>query len=188
MDSDNELEDLCSRVIFQLHKICDDLKLLTEKYMQVHGFDFLLLTDISEDSASTNAVTWLGMTTAERLKHNITAYLALEKKLERVVGEQAQLLSPRETDLHGNLHSMLQQVSALRGQLEQMGTILGSSEESTTDTDEVEGADGRVFEVKLRGYKVLTELNVWVVRSVKDVRKIRRERTVKKEEMVKEGE
>lgn len=118
---------------------------------------------------------WMEMAMEERLLANITAYIKLERRLMQVVEEQAENLLYAERDLHGGLHDLLEQVTALRAQLEYLGTSMGLQMESAEGTDEVDRESESMFERKVRGYHVLRELSMWAMRSVRDFRKLQRE-------------
>ncbi|KAM3914114.1 ciliary neurotrophic factor [Leptodactylus fuscus] len=176
MDPEVLHTDLCSRVIQQLRQIRADLLLLTEKYVEAHGLHSLTNFDFAGGNASMDSDTWAEMAMEERLLSNITAYLDLERRLIHVIEEQGDNLLQGEGDLHGGLHSILRQVSALRSQLEHLGTTMGLKKELDEDIDEVDRASGGIFEKKVRGYHVLRELAIWAVRSIRDLRKLQRER------------
>ncbi|KAM8924429.1 ciliary neurotrophic factor [Pelodytes ibericus] len=178
-------EDPFSLVIQQLRKIRVDLVPLTEKYVQVQGFDNF---DMPRESASMEVGDWAEMAPEERLLANLTAFLTLERQLQRVVEDQKELLHPRENFLHGGLRTLLGQVAALREQLEEIAVSLGMLKEWSSDIDEVEGEESSIFERKVRGYRVLRELSVWAVRSVRDLRKLKREREKYVRESVREAE
>ncbi|CAI9535618.1 unnamed protein product [Staurois parvus] len=175
MDSEVALQDLCSRVIQQLRQIRADLVHLMEKYLEAHGFDSLPHFDLQGGSASMSSEGWMEMAMEERLLANITAYIKLERRLMQVIEEQAESLLHGERDLHGGLQNLLEQVTALRTQLEHLGTTMGLSMESDEGIDEVDRESGTMFERKVRGYHVLRELSMWAVRSVRDLRKLQRE-------------
>ncbi|XP_075073381.1 ciliary neurotrophic factor [Mixophyes fleayi] len=184
MDSDVLFPDLCSRVIQQLRQIRVDLLLLTEKYVEAHGFSNLTHFDLPGGSATMGSDSWTEMATEDRLLANITAYLVMEKQLMQVIEEQGESLLQGESGLHEGLQSMLRQVSALRAQLEHLGATMGLKKEWAGETDEVDSSSGSMFERKVRGYHLLNELSVWAVRSVRDLRKLQRER----EQLVTKGE
>lgn len=124
----------------------------------------------------------------ERLLANITAYIKLERRLMQVIEEQAESLLHTDGDLHGGLQNLLEQVSALRAQLVYLGTTVGLTMESDEGTDEVDGKSGGVYERKVRGYHVLSDLYVWALRSVRDVRKLQKEQKLaNKTEAASEG-
>ncbi|XP_072280512.1 ciliary neurotrophic factor [Pyxicephalus adspersus] len=176
MDSELEHQDLCLRVIQQLRQIRADLVHLTEKYSETHGFHSLPHFNIRGGSASMDLDSWMEMAMEERLLANITAYIKLERQLMKVIEEQTESLLHGEKDLHGGLHNLLQQVTTLRAQLEQLGTTMGLKIESEEGIDEVDSESGSMFERKVRGYHVLRELSMWTVRSVRDLQKLQREK------------
>ncbi|KAG8550354.1 hypothetical protein GDO81_026446 [Engystomops pustulosus] len=178
MDPEVQHSDLCSRVIQQLRQIRADLLLLTEKYVEAHELHDLTQFEFAGGNASMDSDTWAEMAMEERLLANITAYLDLERRLIRVLEEQGDsLLQGDDGALHSGLHSILRQVSALRSQLEHLGTTVGLQKElEEEDKDEVDKVSGGIFERKVRGYHVLRELGIWAVRSIRDLRKLQRER------------
>uniref|UniRef100_A0A8C5WG26 Ciliary neurotrophic factor n=1 Tax=Leptobrachium leishanense TaxID=445787 RepID=A0A8C5WG26_9ANUR len=185
MDANGAHHDPFALGIQQLRKIRVDLIPLMEKYVQIQGFDDL---DFSRESASVEIGNWTEMAAEERLIANLSAFLELERQLKRVVEEQKDLLHPREHVFHGDLHSLLGQVGALREHLEQIGSILGLCDQWSSDITEVGATGGSMFEKKVRGYKVLRDLSVWSVRSVRDLRKLQRERERYMRESMKEVE
>ncbi|XP_063290862.1 ciliary neurotrophic factor isoform X1 [Pelobates fuscus] len=185
MEANVPVQDPFSLVIQQLRKINADLTSLIQKYVQTQGFANL---DIPRESASMDVVNWTEMTAEQRLLANLSAFLELERRLERVIEEQKELLHPQEHVLHGDLHNMLGQVAALREQLEQIGEIFGLNRGNSSDTDGMGVVGGSVFDKKVRGYKVLRELSVWSIRSVRDILKIQREREKYVRESMKEAE
>ncbi|MEE6526773.1 hypothetical protein FKM82_027626 [Ascaphus truei] len=166
---------LCSDVVLTLYPLSHvpDIRALCSDVL-AQGFDTLILSDIPGESVSVDIHSWREMAAGERLLANLTAFLALERQLERVSEEQTERLTPGERALHVGLRDMLGQVSALRGQLEQLGATLGLREGWKLEIGE--GEEESVFERKVRGYRVLRELSGWAVRGVRDLRKIKRER------------
>ncbi|XP_056387137.1 ciliary neurotrophic factor [Hyla sarda] len=176
MDSEVPHTDLCSRVVQQLRQIRVDLLLLTEKYVEAHGLHNLTHFDFPGGNASMDSDMWAEMTMEERLRSNITAYLDFERRLMQVIEEQGDNLLQREGTLHSGLRGILRQVSALRCHLEHLGTTMGLEKELGKGIDEVDRSSGGVFERKVRGYHVLRDLEVWALRSVRDIRKLQREK------------
>ncbi|XP_069609074.1 ciliary neurotrophic factor-like [Ranitomeya imitator] len=176
MDSEVLDKDPCLRVIQQLRQIHVDLLLLTEKYVEAHGLHRLTHYDLPGGNSSVDSATWTEMAMEERLLANITTYLEFERRLIRVIEEQGDSLLQGEGALHSGLHSILAQVSALRSQLEQLGTEMGLKKEFEEEIDEMDSASGGAFDRKVRGYHVLRELAIWAVRSIRDLRKLQRER------------
>ncbi|KAM4033057.1 ciliary neurotrophic factor isoform 2-T2 [Anomaloglossus baeobatrachus] len=176
MDSEVLDKDVCLRVIQQLRKIHVDLLLLTEKYVEAHGLHSLTHYDLPGGNSSMDSATWAEMAMEERLLANITAYFDFERRLMSVIEEQGDSLLQGEDDLHSSLHSILAQVSALRSQLEYLGTEMGLEKTLEEGVDEMDSAVGGIFDRKVRGYHVLRELAIWAVRSIRDLRKLHRER------------
>ncbi|XP_073453165.1 ciliary neurotrophic factor [Aquarana catesbeiana] len=188
MDSEVALEDLFSQIIQQLRQIGEDLGHLKEKYLEAHGLDSLSHFDL-HGSASMSSECWMNMAMEERMLANITAYIKLERRLMKVIEEQAESLLHEKRDLHGGLQNLLEQVTALRAQLENLGTTMGLSIESDEGIDEVDRNSVPMFERKVRGYHVLRDLSTWAVRSVRDLRKLQKEqkRLANKTERFTEG-
>ncbi|XP_069836908.1 ciliary neurotrophic factor [Dendropsophus ebraccatus] len=175
MDPEVLHTDLCSRVLLQLQQISADLQPLTKEYVETHGLHRLAEEDVPEGNAPVDPDTWAKMTMEERVLSNITAYLDFEKRLMQVIKEQVNSLLQEEGALHSRLDSMQRQVSALRSQLEHLGTIMGFKKELDEDLDEVDRLPGGVFERKVRGYHILKQLEMWAMRSIRDFRKLHRE-------------
>ncbi|KAG9469461.1 hypothetical protein GDO78_020445 [Eleutherodactylus coqui] len=144
--------------------------------VEAHGLHHLSHFDFPGGNASMDSDTWAEMAMEERLLANITAYLDLERRLIQVLEEQADSLLQGEGALHSGLHSILRQVSALRSQLEHLGTTVGLKKPLDEDLDVLDAASGGAFERKVRGFHVLKQLANWTVRSIRDVRKLQVER------------
>ncbi|XP_068111680.1 ciliary neurotrophic factor [Hyperolius riggenbachi] len=172
MDSEVALQDHYSRLIQQVHQIKEDLVHLKDKYVEAHGIPHF---DVPGGSASIGSANWLELAMEERLLANISAYINLEKRLMQVITDQAESLIHEESELHGGLLNLLENVTALRTQLEYLGATMGLTSESLNGTDDVDNGSGGLFEMKVRGYHVLAELSVWALRSVRDLRKLKNE-------------
>lgn len=184
-----ELQDLFSQIIQQLRQIGEDLVHLKEKYLEAHGLDSLPHFDPHGGSASMSSEIWMNMAMENRMLANISAYINMEQRLMKVIEEQAESLLHGERDLHEGLQNLLEQVTALRAQLENLGTTMGLSIESDEGIDEVDRNSVPMYERKVRGYHVLRDLSTWAVRSVRDLRKLQKEqkRLANKTETLTEG-
>ncbi|XP_065260498.1 ciliary neurotrophic factor [Emys orbicularis] len=164
--------NLCSRIILLARKIHSDVASLLESYVERQGLDRTISLD-SVDGVPVAAVEQGGeLTVAEQLGANLQAYRAFQALLGEVLEEQRSHLTPLDTDFHASIQAVLLQVAALAYQLEQLLALLGHSRPAWEAAGPEDPGRHSLFEMKLRGLKVLQELAHWTVRSVRDLRQV----------------
>uniref|UniRef100_A0A674IRM1 Ciliary neurotrophic factor n=1 Tax=Terrapene triunguis TaxID=2587831 RepID=A0A674IRM1_9SAUR len=164
--------NLCSRVILLARKIRSDVASLLESYVERQGLDRTISLD-SVDGVPVAAMEQGGeLTMAEQLGANLQAYRAFQALLGEVLEEQRSHLTPLDTDFHASIQAVLLQVAALAYQLEELLALLGHSRPAWEAAGPEDPARRSLFEMKLRGLKVLQELAHWTVRSVRDLRQV----------------
>uniref|UniRef100_A0A8C3HV62 Ciliary neurotrophic factor n=1 Tax=Chrysemys picta bellii TaxID=8478 RepID=A0A8C3HV62_CHRPI len=164
--------NLCSRIILLARKIRSDVASLLESYVERQGLDRTISLD-SVDGVPVAAVEQGGeLTVAEQLGANLQAYRAFQALLGEVLEEQRSHLTPLDTDFHASIQAVLLQVAALAYQLEELLALLGHSRPAWEAAGPEAPGRHSLFEMKLRGLKVLQELAHWTVRSVRDLRQV----------------
>ncbi|XP_032631804.1 ciliary neurotrophic factor [Chelonoidis abingdonii] len=163
---------LCSRIIHLAKKIRSDVASLLESYVERQGLDRTISLD-SVDGVPAAAMEQEGkLTVAERLGANLQAYRAFQVLLGEVLEEQRSHLTPLDTDFHASIQSILLQVVALDYQLGELLALLGHGRPAWEAASPENPGHRSLFEMKLRGLKVLQELAHWTVRSVRDLRQV----------------
>ncbi|XP_034618055.1 ciliary neurotrophic factor [Trachemys scripta elegans] len=164
--------NLCNRIILLARKIRSDVASLLESYVERQGLDRTIGLD-SVDGVPVAAVEQGSeLTVAEQLGANLQAYRAFQALLGEVLEEQRSHLTPLDTDFHASIQAVLLQVAALAYQLEELLALLGHSRPAWEAAGPEAPGRHSLFEMKLRGLKVLQELAHWTVRSVRDLRRV----------------
>ncbi|XP_067406847.1 ciliary neurotrophic factor [Emydura macquarii macquarii] len=164
--------NLCSRAILLARKIHSDVASLLESYVERQGLDRTISLDSVDGVPGAAVERWGELTVAERLSANLQAYRAFQALLGEVLEEQRTHLTPTDTDFHASIQSILRQVVALAYQLEELLVQLGHGGLAWEAVGPEDPGHRSLFEMKLRGLKVLRELAHWTVRSVRDLRQV----------------
>ncbi|XP_075785229.1 ciliary neurotrophic factor isoform X2 [Pelodiscus sinensis] len=160
---------LYNRTILLARKIHGDVASLLESYVEKQGLDRSICLDSVDGVPSAAAQPEGEMTAAERLGAGLQAYRAFQALLGEVLEEQRTHLTPLDTDFHASIRSVLLQVQALARQLEE---LLGCDRLAWEAAGPPALGGLSLFQMKLRGLKVLQELAHWAVRTVRDLHQV----------------
>uniref|UniRef100_A0A8D2LGU1 Ciliary neurotrophic factor n=1 Tax=Varanus komodoensis TaxID=61221 RepID=A0A8D2LGU1_VARKO len=162
--------DSCRCTIHLLRKIRSDVSSLLESYVSHLRKNFNL--DFVDGVPTADTEQWSEISEAERLSDNLKAYWAFQILLDEILEDQRSNLTPDDVAFHASIHSVVLQVSALVYQLEQLMVTRKHSVPARELRSIRDTGEKSLFEKKVRGMKVLTELAQWTVRSVRDLHQI----------------
>ncbi|XP_062974781.1 ciliary neurotrophic factor [Elgaria multicarinata webbii] len=166
--------DPCCRTIHLLRKMRPDINRLLKSYVEKQTLDKNFNFDSVDGVPTADTEHWSEISEAERLGDNLKAYWAFQILLTEILEEQRSTLTPGDAAFHESINSVVAQVTALAYQLEQLMLTMKHSLPAREVKNTRNTGEKGLFEKKVRGMKVLLELDRWIVRSIRDLKKVSR--------------